>query len=220
MTIEEREQKYQQLVGIVREELDHGGIEGYGAGLIKTHFRQMGVTAPRKLIYDIVKGLDSEGYKRRTNDMQRKKQEMVVKGPDWGWSLDQHDKLAPWGFQIYAAIDVYSRNIIWCYVGVSNRTAYSVLGQFLQVLRKLGYHPRVISSDKGGEVPFVAEVQYALSRTTTPILPFEKVYRFGTSTKNQRIESWWSQLEKSRLYYWRVRIYTCSYDSFTWANLV
>jgi hypothetical protein len=110
------------------------------------------------LIYDIVKGLDSEGYKRRTNDMQRKKQEIVVKGPDWGWSLDQHDKLAPWGFQIYAAIDVYSRNIIWCYVGVSNRTAYSVLGQFLQVLRKLSYYPRVISSDKGGEVPFIAEV--------------------------------------------------------------
>ena len=69
MTIEERDQKYQQLVGIVREELDHGGIEGYGAGLIKIHFRQIGVTAPHKLIYDIVKGLDSKGYKRYTNNI-------------------------------------------------------------------------------------------------------------------------------------------------------
>jgi hypothetical protein len=94
MTIEEREQKYQQLVGIIREELDHGGIEGYGAGLIKTHFRQIGVTAPCKLIYNIVKGLDSKGYKRYMNDIQRKKQEMVVKGPDWGWSLNQYNKLA------------------------------------------------------------------------------------------------------------------------------
>jgi hypothetical protein len=84
MTIEERDQKYQQLIGIVREELDHGGIEGYRAGLIKIHFRQMGVTAPCKLIYNIVKGLDSKGYKYRTNDIQYKKQEMVVKGPDWG----------------------------------------------------------------------------------------------------------------------------------------
>jgi hypothetical protein len=39
MTIEERKQKYQQLVGIVREELDYRGIKGYRAGLIKTHFR-------------------------------------------------------------------------------------------------------------------------------------------------------------------------------------
>ena len=100
-------------------------------------------------------------------------------------------------------------------MGVSNRTAYSILGQYLQVLRKLSYYPQVISSDKGGEVPFVAEVHYALSRMTTLILPFEKVYRFGTSPKNQRIESWWSQLEKSRLYYWRVRIYDYLYDPFT-----
>jgi hypothetical protein len=69
-------------VGIVREELDYRGIEGYRAGLIKTHFRQIGVTTPRQLIYDIVKGLDSKGYKRRTNNIQRKKQEIVVKGPD------------------------------------------------------------------------------------------------------------------------------------------
>ena len=39
MTIEERDQKYQQLVDIVREELDYRGIKGYGVSLIKIHFR-------------------------------------------------------------------------------------------------------------------------------------------------------------------------------------
>jgi hypothetical protein len=38
ITIEERDQKYQQLVGIIREELDYRGIKGYRTGLIKTHF--------------------------------------------------------------------------------------------------------------------------------------------------------------------------------------
>jgi hypothetical protein len=42
-------------MGIVWEELDYGGIKGYRVGLIKIYFRQIGVTAPRKLIYDIVK---------------------------------------------------------------------------------------------------------------------------------------------------------------------
>jgi hypothetical protein len=158
MSIAERERRFQELKAAVREELDKGGIEGYGEGLVKSHFRGLGITAPRRMIYQIIKELDEEGYKRRAHDFQRGKKEYIVKGPDWQWAIDQHDKLSKWGFEIYAAIDAYSRKVIWVYVGISNRTGYSVLGQFLKVLREKGYHPRIVTSDKGGEVPFLAEV--------------------------------------------------------------
>jgi len=79
------------------------------------------------MIYQVVKELDEEGYKRRKHNFQRRKKEMIIKGPDWSWALDQYDKIAFWGFQIYAAIDGFSRKVIWVYVGISNRTAYSVL---------------------------------------------------------------------------------------------
>ena len=94
MSIEERLRKLQELKGIVREELDKGGIEGFGEGLIKTYFRGLGVTVSRPLIYQIVKELDKESYKRRAHDFQRQKKEFIVKGPNWQWAIDQHDKLS------------------------------------------------------------------------------------------------------------------------------
>jgi len=80
-----------------------------------------------------VKQLDPVGLSRRTNDLNRKRGEYIVPGPNFIWSIDGHDKLAHWGFQIYGGIDAYARNIVWMYVGTSNRTAKSVLQQYLNV---------------------------------------------------------------------------------------
>jgi hypothetical protein len=57
------------------------------------------------------------------------------------------------------------------------------------MVRHLKYHPRVIITDKGKEVPYLIEVYYVLSRAKYPLLLFEKVFRFNTSPENQRIES-------------------------------
>jgi hypothetical protein len=46
-------------------------------------------------------------------------------GPNQVWCIDRHDKLAPYGIQIDAAIDAYSRNIIWWYCGTANRAQLS-----------------------------------------------------------------------------------------------
>jgi hypothetical protein len=50
-----------------------------------------------------------------------------------------HEKLSPFGFEIYAAIDAYSRCIIWIYVGVSGRVSLSIVQQFLLVILEKGY---------------------------------------------------------------------------------
>lgn len=50
-------------------------------------------------------------------------------------------KLEPFGFDIYAAIDGYSQFIIWIYVGVSARTAVSVLSQYLDSPASNSFRP-------------------------------------------------------------------------------
>ena len=49
-----------------------------------------------------------------------------IRGPNRVLSIDGHDKLSQFGFEIYGAINAYSRYIVWCYIGISNRTAASV----------------------------------------------------------------------------------------------
>ena len=163
-------------------------------------------------IYSFVKQLDPEGILQRTKDAQQSRGEYIVPGPDYIWSIDGYDKLATWGIQIYAAINAYSHNINWIYVGVTNRTTYSVLAQYLKTVKELGYIPDKIRSDRGTETPILAEVHYAIHRMTAPDVPFSDCYYFGTSVHNQRIESWWSQLQKSQLFRWRVCINTLLYN--------
>lgn len=44
-----------------------------------------------------------------------------------------------YGIQIYAAIDGYSCYITWCYVGVSTKTAVSVMRQYLDAVSITGF---------------------------------------------------------------------------------
>ena len=96
--------------------------------------------------------------------------------------------------------------MIWLYVGISNRTAQSVLRQNLKTCSTLGFQPRIFRSDRGKETLLCAEVHFALARTMQddPNFKIGDCWIYGTSTGNQRIESWWAQLEKSQLYRWRV----------------
>ena len=127
-------------------------------------------------------------------------------GPNYLWSIDGYCKLSFFGFEIYAAIDAYSRYITWIYVGISNRTAISILYQFLDTLATEKIQPRRIRSDRGTETPLIASAHYALMKQVDPELRFSDCYWFGTSTSNQRIESWWGQLSGSCLFQWRVSL--------------
>ena len=105
-------------------------------------------------------------------------------------------KLAPYGIEIYAAIDAYSRYIIWVYVGITSRTAVSVLRQFLDVLQFTPKTPRFMRSDRGTEIILLAEAHHKLQWSRNPEISISDYYLYGTSTANQRIEAWWLQLTK------------------------
>jgi len=47
-------------------------------------------------------------------------------GPKYVWYVDGYDKLKPFGFYIHAAIDVYSRRILWLEVSSSNNNPFLV----------------------------------------------------------------------------------------------
>ena len=142
----------------------------------------------------------------RRQDVQRQRGEYIVPGPNYIWSIDGYDKLAPYGIEIYAGIDAYSRYMIWIYIGISNRTAVSVLRQYLLVIESMQQQPHFVRSDRGSETVLLASAHHQLLQAYEADIPFDQTYFYGTSTSNQRIESWWGQLTKGLLFRWRVCI--------------
>ena len=102
-------------------------------------------------VREAMQKVDPDGVAARGQQIgkSRQQKEFTVKGPNCVLSIDGHDKLSRFGFEIYGAIDAYSRYIVWCYVGISNRTAVSVNKQYLRLLRTTLHMPKLIRSDKG-----------------------------------------------------------------------
>ncbi|KAI9779460.1 MAG: hypothetical protein M1816_001870, partial [Peltula sp. TS41687] len=162
LPLENRQEADRQLRELVQLELAKGEITGYGRELLHTHFRAQGYIASRDRLFAVVRELDPEGVAQRTNRMQRHRGEYVVAGPNQLWSLDGYCKLEQYGFQVYAAIDAYSRYVVWCYVGISARTQISVLRQYLDTIQDLDIMPQIIRSDRGVETPLMANAHHEL----------------------------------------------------------
>ena len=59
--------------------------------------------------------------------------------------------------------------------------------------------PRLVRSDRGSENVVIVVLQRLFLRSTNFA---NSSFRFGSSTVNQRIESWWSIMRRSRLNWW------------------
>jgi len=162
-------------------------------------------------LFDLIKTVDPEGVARRKYDLQRHRGEYIVPGPNFLWSIDGYCKLDLFGFEIYGAIDAYSRYIVWIYVGVSGHTAVSCLRQYLDTAKEINKIPTILRADRGVETPLLAAAHHRLRQASEPGISFGDCFYYGTSTKNQRIESWWNQLCKTLIYRWRV-CYISSYS--------
>lgn len=132
--------------------------------------------------------------------------------------MDAYCKLEFWGIQIYAAIDAYSRCIMWLYVGITGRTAVSVLAQYIKTLTDGGVIPQFIRSDRGLETTMAADAHFQLSQllrndesNNESPLTFNECFLFGTSKANQRIEAWWNQMCGTALGRWRDTFIEMSY---------
>lgn len=114
----------------------------------------------RDRLFSIYRTLVSDAIERRMRNMQRHRGEYIVLGPNFVWSLDGYMKLASYGIEVYALIDAYPRYIIWIYVGISARTAVSVLRQYLNIVDLFGQQPRFVRSDHDNETVLLASAHY------------------------------------------------------------
>ena len=147
----------------VRDLLNGPGCT-FGREWFLTYLRtQFGYRARRLDVSLAQRQLDPEGVASRVPGLRKVRLEnYVTSGPNFLWCMDGHNKFSQYGIEIYAAVDAYSRRIIWYYCGNSNRTAISVLFQYLHAVKTLGICPRFIRTDKGTETILLADCHFSL----------------------------------------------------------
>ncbi|KAG7424877.1 hypothetical protein Forpi1262_v014193 [Fusarium oxysporum f. sp. raphani] len=181
-------------------------IAGYGRRFLQPYLRQQQqLWVPRDPLFEMYKIMFPNEVEMRKRMMRRKKGQFLVPGPNYQWCIDGHDKLKAYGFEIYAAIDAYSRNIIWFYVGHSATTALSVLKQYLAACDTYGFRPWFLQADRGSEAPLVAAAHWNFALAAGGCVEWngqvfqqgkrlKDSYKAAPSTKNVKIEGWWERM--------------------------
>jgi hypothetical protein len=114
----------------VRQELAEGAIHTYGRELVQTHLHvHQGHRAREDDVRHAFRKLDEKGTTAHKSGPKKRRRggEYIVRGFDWLWCIDGHDKFRNYGISIYAAVDAFSRKILWFYLGKSNRRVVSIL---------------------------------------------------------------------------------------------
>ncbi|KAJ5143195.1 uncharacterized protein N7515_001982 [Penicillium bovifimosum] len=199
----QQQAQVQEILNALTEELDKGTIEGYGKELLHNHFRSKGHVFARDRLYSVYRMLRPDTTERRTSDVPRRPPPpKVLVGPNLTWHVNYYNKLANFGFRIHAEIDAYSRYVLWIHIGVEAHTAVGVLKNHLETVSSKKRQPRTLRSDLESEVPLLADVHFALRRTTEPDVQRDTCCAPGRAADTHRIESWWAQLAKSVVTLW------------------
>ncbi|KAI1818900.1 hypothetical protein F4861DRAFT_544577 [Xylaria intraflava] len=228
--VHERQQQLRDF--FTTEKVAQGITQRLGRGNLYTHMRQRQYNLSRDAIFKVYREFHDDKIQERLKAAQRRRGGWTTPGPNYIWSVDGHLKLAQYGFEIYAAIDAHSRFIPWFFVGFSGLTARSVFAQYMHIVGAYGFIPQLIRSDRGNETVMMATAHNILTQHTKArrfprqlpriedlangqvpqpeperdgIIPWSECWSWGKSTHNQRIESWWNQLQENRTLFWRVR---------------
>lgn len=79
----------------------------------------------------------------------------------------------------------------------------NVIGRyFIDTISTFGRVPRCIRVDRGSENIIIGGMQSFLRRNDNDSVSGDKSFVYGPSTRNQRIEAWWSIFKKSRAVWW------------------
>ncbi|XP_060555726.1 uncharacterized protein LOC132716460 [Ruditapes philippinarum] len=167
----------------------------------------------RRLMYDyklkvkrhdvmrLMREIDPEGVRlRKAHRLIRRK--YCAQGPNYIWHVDGYDKLKQFGLCIHAAIDGYSRRIIWLEVGASNNDQKCIADYYIESIKTLKLVPRFVRADCGTENTHISFLQPLLRRNHNDSMSGTKSLMFGRSTSNQRIEAWWSYLRRQGIHWW------------------
>jgi len=129
---------------------------------------------PERPLFKAVQEMYPQECRARLDAIRRRRGGFTLPGPNCVWSVDGYCKLERFGFEIYAAIDAYSRYILWAFVGDSARTERAVAEQYLTAVKEHGFTPLVVRSDKGVETTTMAGLHFLLaqgSKSQRPLKP-------------------------------------------------
>jgi hypothetical protein len=188
----------------VENAISNGPARIFGRRWLITWLRLHGFKAHQVDVSSAQRLIDPNGVTSHQPGLRKARLEnYVTSGPNFLWCLDGHDKFSQYGIQIYAAVDAYSREIIWFYVGNSNRIAISVFNQYFNAVQAIGICPRFIPTDKGTETVLLADLHFSLfieaalreqwSEQEYQSLRISDCFIYGPSTHNIRVEGLWHQ---------------------------
>ena len=173
----------------------------FGYRSMLQHLRRKCYITDRETVRLALKALDPDGVERRRR-RRLSRRIYRCRGPNWTWHVDGYDKLKPYGFAIHGCIDGYSRKMLWLNVGPGNNDPKVIGAYFLNTISSLSNVPRLVRADRGSENIILGGMQRFFRRNHVDSLAGWNSFRYGTSTSNQRIESWWSQCRRSRMNWW------------------
>ena len=197
----QKKTKLNSVISAIKDNIDNHSGKCFGYRLMTQKLRNSGVTIDRETVRLCIKSLDPEGVDNRTAHRLYRRVYTSV-GPNFLWHIDGYDKLKPYGFAIHGAIDGYSRRILWLTVASSNNNPKIVAAYYLKCVKDLGLLPRCIRGDRGTENGIVCGIQRFFRRYHGDSSAGKYSFLYGSSTSNQRIESWWSILKRSRTVWW------------------
>lgn len=152
------------------------------------------VNISRELVRQTLKEVDPEGVLERRNRTIRRRI-YDTNGPLDVVHIDGNDKLKRFGFAIHGCMDGFSRKLLWLKVCTTNNDPLVIVNYYLQFLRRYKMVPQLLRMDKGTENIYCRDLQLFFTNSETSFLN-------AASTRNQRIESYWSRLKKFKLSWW------------------
>ncbi|XP_063961888.1 uncharacterized protein LOC135155737 [Lytechinus pictus] len=189
------------VVNAIRVELRGSGQNlGYRSMWRRLRTRH-NIYATQDDVRELLTLLDVEGVQRRSTRRLRRRQYVSV-GPNHVIHVDGYDKLKPYGFAVHGAIDGFSRKVLWLRVGYSNNDPRFVARFYLNFVRNINGVPRIVRCDRGTENCLIRDIQIALRWDHNDCFDRHRSFRYGRSTSNQRIESWWGHLGRLSSRYW------------------
>ena len=181
-----------EAVQYIERALEESGRQ-HGYRWMFERFINHGIRIRREDVHIILSCLDPVGCQLRTaNRLHRRR--YYAKGPNYIWKFDGYDKLKPFGFCINGCIDGFSRHIIWLNVYFTNSDPSVIAEYYFEAINSLKGCPVFMRGDPGTENIRVKDFHNLLMREERS--GNAHAYIEGTSTANQRFESFWGQLRK------------------------
>ena len=159
-----------------------------GEVMLNGHLLRLGIKVTQQALRDSIHRVDhANTVNRRSKVVQRRV--YTVSCPNALWHIDTHHKLIRWRLITIAAVDGFSRTIIYIMCADNNK-ASTVLQCFVSGVSKFGL-PERVRSDHGGEnIDVWRYMVIAHNGDVSCVVT-------GSSTHNERIERLWRDVHRS-----------------------